>query len=172
MFTKDDLKTGMFVKLRNEKLGIIFNDDIILKVGTYMPLYDYDASLECLSDTSYSIIEVRSGGVVHTCFECFDRMNLKYKKTPFTLDKIEDGDIVVTNYSNSYITYTKEYKYCKVGTVLVSLDENYESIPISNFTEDLKHKNLREVIVKVYRCNTADDYNTLSHCNIVYEREE
>lgn len=174
MFTKDDLKTGMFVKLRNGKLGIIVNDDIVLQVGTYMPLCEYDESLEYLDDTTYSIIEVRSGGVIHAYFECFNAMNLKYKRNFFTLDKIEDGDIVVTTYSNSnsYITYTTEYKYCKVGTVLVSLDENYESISISNFTEDLKHKNLREVIVKVYRCNTADDYNTLSHCNLVYERED
>lgn len=172
MFTKNDLKTGMFVKLRNEKLGIIFNDDIILKVGTYMPLCDYDNTLKCLSDTDYSIIEVRSGGVPHNCFECFNMMNLKYRRNSFTLDKIEDGDIVITKYSNSYMTYTAEYQYCKVGTVLVSLDENYESLSISDFTEDLKHKNLREVIAKVYRCNTADDYNTLSHCNIVYEREE
>lgn len=29
-----------------------------------------------------------------------------------------------------------------------------------------------EVIIKVYRCNTADDYNILSHCNLVYERED
>lgn len=172
MFTKDDLKTGMFVKLRNEKLGIIINDDIILKVGTYMPLCDYDENLECLNDTTYSIIEVRSGGVVHAYFECFHAMDLKYKRNSFTLDKIEDGDIVVTTYSNSYITYTTEYKYCKVGKVLVSLDGGYESLSISDFTEDLKHKHLGETIIKVYRCNTADDYNTLSHCNIVYERED
>lgn len=172
MFTKDDLKTGMFVKLKNEKLGIIFNDDIILKVGTYMPLCDYDESLEYLSDTSYSIIEVRSGGVAHACFQCFDMMDLKYKRNSFTLDNIEDGDIVITKYSNCCITYTTEYKYCKVGAVLVSLDEKHESMPINNFTEDLKHKHLGEAIIKVYRCNTAHDYNTLSHCNIVYERED
>lgn len=172
MFTKDDLKTGMFVKLKNEKLGIIFNDDIILKVGTYMPLCEYDESLECISDTTYSIIEVRSGGVVHSYFECFNQMDLKYKRNSFTLDNIEDGDIVVTKCSNSYITYTAEYKYCKVGTILVSLDKNYESIPINNFTEDLVDKRYGEVIIKVYRCNTADDYNILSHCNLVYEREK
>lgn len=172
MFTKDDLKTGMFVKLRNKKLGVIFNDDIILKVGTYMPLCDYDESLDCLSDTTYSIIEVRSGGVAHSCFECFDMMNLKYKRNPFTLDKIEDGDIVITKYSNSCITYTAEYKYCKVGTVLVSLDKNHESAPINNFTEDLVHKRYGEVIIKVYRCNTVDDYNIVSDSNLVYERED
>lgn len=172
MFTKDDLKNGMFVKLKNEKLGIIFNDDIILKAGTYMPLCEYDESLEYISDTTYSIIEVRSGGVAHSYFECFNQMDLKYKRNSFTLDNIKDGDIVITKYSNSLITNTVKYKYCKVGTVLVSLDKNHESIPISNFTKDLEHKQHRETIIKVYRCNTADDYNTLSHCNIVYERED
>ena len=167
MFTRKDLETGMFVKLRNGKLGIILNDDIILKKGTYMPLCDYDESLEYLGDANYSIIEVRSGGVVHAYFECFNKMNLKYKRSSFTLDKIEDGDIVVTK----VFVHTKEYQYCKVGTVLVSLDENYGSMSISDFAENLVHKRGTEAIIKVYRCNTVNDYDTLSNRNLVYEYE-
>lgn len=175
MFTKDDLKTGMFVKLRDNRIGMVIEDNIIINKGGFLRVAAYNKFLCCIfpdKNSKFDIIEVRDRGKYGYDFNMFDFMDLKYQEKHFTKSDIEDGDIVVTTYSNSYITYTTEYKYCKVGTVLVSLDENYESLSISNFTEDLKHKNLREVIVKVYRCNTADDYNTLSHCNIVYERED
>ena len=175
MFTKEDLKTGMFVKLRDNRIGMVIEDNIIINKGGFLRVAAYNKSLCCVfpsKNLEFDIIEVRDRGKYGYDFNMFDFMDLKYQEKHFTKSDIEDGDIVITKYSNCYITYTTEYKYCKVGAVLVSLDENSESLSISDFTKDLKHKNLREVIVKVYRCNTVDDYNTLSHCNIVYEREE
>ena len=108
----------------------------------------------------------------NNCFDNFNKMDLKYKRDPFTLDKIEDGDIVVTRYEDNDLLLAREYKYCKLGTILISLSDTYESISISSFTEDLVHKQYEEVIIKVYRCNTVDDYNMISDSNLVYEREE
>ena len=175
MFTKDDLKTGVFVKLRDNRIGMVIEDNIIINKGGLLRVTAYNKSLCCVfpsKDSKFDIIEVRDRGKYGYDFNMFDFMDLKYQEKHFTKSDIKDGDIVITKYSNSLITYTAEYKYCKVGTVLVSLDKNHESAPINNFTEDLVHKRYGEVIMKVYRCNTADDYNILSHCNIVYEREE
>lgn len=176
MFTKDDLKTGMFVKLRNNKLGVVVQDTIVLQNGSYTLLEDYSNELKWRGvgrcDPNCDIIEVRHGGVFYICFDSFNMMDLKYKRDPFTLDKIEDGDIVVTRYEDNDLLLVREYKYCKLGTILIALGDNYESISINSFTEDLVHKQYEEVIIKVYRCNTVDDYNMVSDSNLVYERGE
>lgn len=168
MFTREDLVTGMFVKLRDNRIGMVIEDNIIINKVGFLRVAAYNKFLCCIfpdKNSKFDIIEVRDRGKYGYDFNMFDFMDLKYQEKHFTKSDIKDGDIVVTKYS-------KEYKYCKVGTILVSLDKNYESVPINNFTEDLVHKRYGEVIIKVYRCNTANDYNILSHCNLVYERED
>ena len=46
MFTIKDLKTGMFVKLRNNKLGVVVQDTVVLQNGSLTLLEDYTNELK------------------------------------------------------------------------------------------------------------------------------
>ncbi len=180
MFTKSDLKTGMFVKLRDERIGMIIEDNIIMNKGGFLRLTAYNESL-CLvfpeKAPKFDIIEVREIGKYVYDFNMFDSMDVKYKESTFNKSDIQNGDIVITHYSNEVLAYDKECMYCKIGNVLVALTAAWGSLSLDDFTEDLRHNQFNETIIKVYRCNTPDDYNTLIHDtssnhNLIYGRRE
>lgn len=96
MFTRDDLLSGLFAKLKNGDLGVVVGNRIMLQKGTYIDIFDYTDDLHCEANADCDIIEVRGRGMnAHLdCFNNFNKMSLGYTRNTFTLDKIKDGDIV------------------------------------------------------------------------------
>lgn len=178
MFTKFDLKTGMFVKLRDERIGMIIEDNIIINKGGFLRLTAYNESL-CLvfpsKNSKLDIIEVRDIGKYGYDFNMFDSMDLKYvayKQQIFNKSDIQDGDIIITQkyHKNNFI---REYSYCKIHNFLLPLNSEYEAISFNDIQNDLTLKSFNEeVIFQIYRVKNANQYNTLSTESLVYERRE
>lgn len=103
MFTRDDLLSGLFVKLKNRDLGVVAGNRIMLQKGTYIDIFDYTDDLHCKVNADCDIIEVRGGGMNShlDCFNNFNKMSLRYTRNTFTLDKIKDGDIVTVTRKKS-----------------------------------------------------------------------
>lgn len=83
MFTKDDLKTGMFVKLRDNRIGMVIEDNIIINKGGFLRVTAYNKSLCCVfpnKNSKFDIIEVRDRGEYGYDFNMFDFMDLKFKE--------------------------------------------------------------------------------------------
>lgn len=56
-FTKDDLKSGMVVRIRTKEMYLVVGDKIISNAG-FMYLRSYDMNLKCTTFSKYDIIEV------------------------------------------------------------------------------------------------------------------
>lgn len=180
MFTKDDLKTGMFVKLRNNMLGVIVHDDILLNTEGYMFLNDYTFNLKCNEghDSDYDIIEVRSiakdGQIGHHSFSGFPYMHLEYKEEQFAQSNIQNGDVVVVEFKvefeNDIDEDTIKKIYYAIDGKLLPCDRRYVALKLDGSCDNLKVNDLRGEIVKVYRPQKTYQYDYLSESEIVYER--
>ena len=178
MFTRDDLVTGLFVKLRSGDLGVVAGNRIILQKGTYVDLFDYADNLHCklhYSDhTDYDIMEVRGCGMnAHLdCFDNFKNMSLRYIRDTFTLDKIKDGDIVTITRKDCL-----PFDFYKCGDLLLPVDSTVGAYNLSNFDKQtlcfiVDNANIK--ISKVLRpcCEVEYARSQRDVVKVVYEREE
>lgn len=172
MFTREDLKTGMFVKLENGNLGVVVINRIMLQKGGYIDIFDYTDDLCCPNN---NIMEVRGGGMNShlDCFNNFNRMALIYERNLFTLDKIQDGDIVtVTRKDNP------PFDFYKCGDLLLPIDSTISAYNLGNFDEQTlcfavnPNSNANIKISRVLRPCCEADYalHQRNVLKVVYER--
>lgn len=178
MFTKDDLKTGMFIKLRKGLLGVIIYDDILLENGNYMPLNSYDSTLKCCdsggNNMEYDIIEVRSVGkestTHHFQFSTFDYMYLEYQRPQFELSDIQNGDIIIINLDGMGVK-----SFYKVDNLLLPTNPTVGAYNLEEFDNDLRLKlNSNIKITKVIRPSNVVEYadSQKDVAKVVYKRED
>lgn len=171
MFTREDLKTGLFVKLKDGDLGIVANEKIVLQRGTCIDILSYEEDLHYPANADCNIIEVRGGGMTShiDCFNNFHKMDLKYKRNSFTLDKIENGDIVTINCAGMPSFY-------KIDSRLVPRNNtDFEAYSLKRFDENLQFiLNPAIRIVKVIRPTVLAGYADSGWVNrkTVYEEGE
>lgn len=174
MFTRDDLLSGLFVKLKNRDLGVVAGNRIMLQKGTYIDIFDYTDDLHCKVNADCDIIEVRGGGMNShlDCFNNFNKMSLRYTRNTFTLDKIKDGDIVTVARKNQ-----PSFDFYKCGDLLLPVDSTVGAYNLANFDEKtlcfiVNTTNIK--ISKVIRPYCEADYarSQRNVAKVVYEREE
>lgn len=177
MFTRDDLVTGFFVKLRSGDLGVVAGNRIVLQKGNYVDLFDYADNLHCNLHTDYDIMEVRGCGMnAHLdCFDNFKNMSLRYIRDTFTLDKIKDGDIVTITRKDC-----PPFDFYKCGDLLLPIDSTVCADNLGNFDEKTlcfkvnSNNNTDIKISKVIRPCCEVEYGRYQRnvVKVVYEREE
>lgn len=171
MFKRDDLQTGLFVKLKDGDLGAVAGNRIILQKGSYIDIFSYEDDLRCPANGDCTIVEVRGGGMTGRmdCFNSFDKMTLRYKRDSFTLDKIENGDIVTINCAGMPSFY-------KIDSRLVPRNNtDFEAYSLKRFDENLQFiLNPAIRIVKVIRPTVLAGYADSGWVNrkTVYEEGE
>lgn len=171
MFTREDLVTGMFVKLENGNLGVVAGNRIMLQKGGYIDIFDYTDNLCCPCN---NIMEVRGGGMNShlDCFNNFNKMSLRYTRNIFTLDKIKDGDIVTITRKDCL-----PFDFYKCGDLLLPVDSTVGAYNLSNFDKQtlcfiVDNANIK--ISKVLRPFCEVDYarSQRNVVRVIYEREE
>lgn len=171
---KEDLKTGIFVKLRRGLLGVIIYDDIVLQNGNYLPLDHYDSAFKYYNfsnnNKTYDIIEVRSVDKNHYQFSSFDHMCLEYKEKQFTKTDIQDGDVAKVRFQTGDEPVMKIYYV--YNKLLLPCDRIFTTLAIDDFNDDLLSNKIDMRIEKIYRPCRAYQYDYLSESEIVYEREK
>lgn len=177
MFTREDLITGVFVKLKDGDLGVVVGNRIVLQKGTYMDIFDYKDDLCCPSNRFCDIMEVRDGGMNShlNCFNNFNRMALIYERNLFTLDKIKDGDIVTVTRKD-----TPPFDFYKCGDLLLPIDSIIGAYNLGDFDEQTlcftvnPNSNANIKISRVLKPCCEADYalHQRNMLKVVYEREE
>lgn len=173
MFTKDDLKTGMFVKLRDNRIGMVIKDNIIINKGGFLRVTAYNKSLCCVfpnKNSNFDIIEVRDRGKYGYDFNMFDFMDLKYKEKRFTKSDIKDGDVVIIEFKNDIEENAIKKIYYVVNGRMLPCDRTYEALTLDSSCDNLKVS--RGEIITVYRPRSNYQYDYLSESEVVYERED
>ena len=173
MFTKDDLKTGMFVKLRDNRIGMVIKDNIIINKGGFLRVTAYNKSLCCVfpnKNSTFDIIEVRDRGEYGYDFNMFDFMDLKYKEKRFTKSDIKDGDVVEIEFNSGIEENVIKKIYYVVNGLMLPCDRTYAALTLNSSCDNLKVN--RGEIIKVYRPRSRYQYDFLSECEVVYERED
>lgn len=173
MFTKDDLKTGMFVKLRDNRIGMVIKDNIIINKGGFLRVTVYNKSLCCVFPnkiSNFDIIEVRDRGEYGYDFNMFDFMDLKYKEKRFTKSDIKDGDVVQIEFKNDIEENAIKKIYYVVNGRMLPCDRTYEALTLDSSCDNLKVN--RGEIITVYRPRSNYQYDYLSESEVVYERED
>lgn len=171
MFTKDDLKTGMFVKLRDNRIGMVIEDNIIINKGELLRVTAYNKFLCCVfpsKNSNFDIIEVRDRGRYGYDFNMFDFMDLKYQEKHFTQSDIKDGDVVKIEFKNDIEENAIKKIYYVVNGRMLPCDRNYAALTLDSSCDNLKVN--RGEIIKVYRPRSRYQYDFLSECEVVYER--
>lgn len=173
MFTKDDLKTGMFVKLRDNRIGMVIEDNIIINKGGFLRVAAYNKSLCCVfpnKNSKFDIIEVRDRGEYGYDFNMFDFMDLKYKEKRFTKSDIKDGDVVIIEFTSGIEEGAIKKIYYVVNGLMLPCDRTYAALVLDSSCDNLKVN--RGEIIKVYRPRSRHQYYYLSESEVVYERED
>lgn len=173
MFTKDDLKTGMFVKLRDNRIGMVIKDNIIINKGGFLRVTAYNKSLCCVfpnKNSKFDIIEVRDRGEYGYDFNMFDFMDLKYKEKRFTKSDIKDGDVVKIEFTSGIEEGAIQKIYYVVNGRMLPCDRTYEALTLDTSCDNLKVN--RGEIITVYRPRSNYQYEYLSESEVVYERED
>lgn len=173
MFTKDDLKTGMFVKLRDNRIGMVIEDNIIINKGGFLRVTAYNKSLCCVfsnKNSKFDIIEVRDRGKYEYDFNMFDFMDLKYREKRFTKSDIKDGDVVIIEFKNDIEKNAIKKIYYVVNGRMLPCDRTYEALTLDSSCDNLKVN--RGEIITVYRPQSNYQYDYLSESEVVYERED
>ena len=173
MFTKDDLKTGMFVKLRDNRIGMVIEDNIIINRGGFLRVTAYNKSLCCVfpnKNSKFDIIEVRDRGEYGYDFNMFDFMDLKYKEKRFTKSDIKDGDVVIIEFTSGIEEDAIKKIYYVVNGLMLPCDRTYAALTLDSSCDNLKVN--RGEIIKVYRPRSRHQYYYLSESEVVYERED
>ena len=173
MFTKDDLKTGMFVKLRDTRIGMVIKDNIIINKGGFLRLTAYNKSLCCVfpsKNSTFDIIEVRDRGEYGYDFNMFDFMDLKYKEKRFTKSDIKDGDVVIIEFKNDIEENAIKKIYYVVNGRMLPCDRTYAALTLDDSCGNLKVSGGE--IIRVYRPRDRFQYDYLPASEVVYERAE
>lgn len=173
MFTINDLKTGMFVKLRDGRIGMVIEDNIIINKGGFLRVTAYNKSLCCVfpdKNSKFDIIEVRDRGEYGYDFNMFDFMYLKYKEKRFTKSDIKDGDVVIIEFTSGIEEDAIKKIYYVVNGRMLPCNRNYAAFTLDTSCDNLK-VNGGEIIT-VYRPRSNYQYDYLSESEVVYERED
>ena len=171
MFTKEDLRTGMFVKLRDNRIGMVIEDNIIINKGGFLRVTAYNKSLCCVfpdKNSKFDIIEVRDRGEYGYNFNMFDFMDLKYREKRFTKSDIKDGDVVKIEFKDDIEEDTIKKIYYVVNGRMLPCDRKYAALTLDSSCDNLKVN--RGEIIKVYRPRSRYQYDFLSESEVVYER--
>lgn len=173
MFTKDDLKTGMFVKLRDNRIGMVIENNIIINKGGFLRVTAYNKSLCCVfpdKNSKFDIIEVRDRGKYGYDFNMFDFMDLKYREKRFTKSDIKDGDVVIIEFTSGIEEDAIKKIYYVVNGRMLPCDRSCAAFTLDSSCDNLKVN--RGEIITVYRPRSNYQYDYLSESEAVYERED
>lgn len=163
----------MFVKLRDNRIGMVIENNIIINKGGSLRVTTYNKSLCCVfpdKNSKFDIIEVRDRGKYGYDFNMFDFMDLKYREKRFTKSDIKDGDVVIIEFTSGIEEDAIKKIYYVVNGRMLPCDRSSEALTLDSSCDNLKVN--RGEIIKVYRPRSNYQYDYLSESEAVYERED